>query len=79
MPEDISEEALVEAFCKYVEDDYYDWLKDNFKSFFNYGNSDWLWIGERIKKFGRVIKNKNWTKVFTFIIICIQLRPEGFP
>jgi hypothetical protein len=34
IPKDISEEALVEAFCKYVEDDYYKWLKDNFKSFF---------------------------------------------
>jgi len=34
----ILKEALVETFCKYVEDDYYEWLKDNFKSFFNYGN-----------------------------------------
>ncbi len=51
-PEDISKEALVEAFCKYVEDDYYEWLKDNFKSFFNYGNPDWQWVRERIKKCG---------------------------
>ena len=34
---DIFKEALTEAFCKYIEDDYYEWLKDNFKSFFNYG------------------------------------------
>jgi len=40
-PEDISKEALVEAFYKYVEDDYYEWLKDNFKTFFNHGNPDW--------------------------------------
>ena len=33
IPDDIFKEALVETFCKYVEDDYYEWLKDNFKSF----------------------------------------------
>jgi len=48
-PKDISKEAIVETFCKYVEDDYYEWLKDNFKSFFNYGKPDWKWIRERIK------------------------------
>ena len=46
---DISKEALVEAFCQYVEDDYYEWLKDNFKSFFNHGNPDWDWIKQKIK------------------------------
>jgi len=51
IPKDIFKEALAEAFCQYVEDDYYEWLKDNFKSFFNYGNPDWLWIRERIKKY----------------------------
>ena len=51
---DISKEALIEAFCKYVEDDYYEWLKDNFKSFFNCGNPDWLWVRERIKKYRRL-------------------------
>jgi hypothetical protein len=49
IPEDISKEQLAEAFCQYVEDDYYEWLKDNFKSFFNHGNPDWEWIRERIK------------------------------
>jgi hypothetical protein len=34
----------VEAFCHFTEDDYYEWLKDNFKSFFNYGDPDWDWI-----------------------------------
>ena len=47
-PDDILKEAFVEAFCKYVENDYYEWIKDNFKSFFNYGNPDWQWIKEKI-------------------------------
>jgi len=51
VPDDIFKKALVESFCKYVEDDYYEWLKDNFKSFFNCGNPDWQWIRERIKKY----------------------------
>jgi len=51
IPKDISKEALVETFCKYVEDDYYEWVKDNFKSFFNYGQPDWKWIRKRIKKY----------------------------
>ena len=50
IPKDISEEALIDTFCKDVEDDFYEWLKDNFKSFFNYGNPDWQWIREKIKK-----------------------------
>ncbi|TET39694.1 MAG: hypothetical protein E3J65_03290 [Dehalococcoidia bacterium] len=48
IPDDIEKEALVEAFCLYIEDDYYEWLKDNFKSFFERGNPDWDWIRERI-------------------------------
>ena len=50
IPDDITNEAIVETFCNYVEDDYYEWLKDNFKSFFNYGKPDWQWIRERIEK-----------------------------
>ena len=50
IPDDIFKETLVETFCKYVEDDYYEWLKDNFKSFFNCGKPGWQWIRERIKK-----------------------------
>lgn len=49
IPRDIKKEALVEAFCQYVEDDYYEWLKDNFKSFFEYGETDWEWIRGKIK------------------------------
>jgi len=39
----------VEAFCQYVEDDYYQWLKDNFKSFFEHGEPDWEWMREKIR------------------------------
>jgi protein involved in sex pheromone biosynthesis len=49
IPRDIRKEALVEAFCQYVEDDYYEWLKDNFKSFFGGGELDWEWIRGRIR------------------------------
>ena len=52
IPDDILKEEIVETFCKYVEDNYYEWLKDNFKSFFNYVKPDWQWIRERIKKHG---------------------------
>ncbi len=48
IPEGISKDDLVEAFCQYVEDDYYEWLKDNFKSFFNHGDPDWEWIREKL-------------------------------
>ena len=50
VPEDIPRDVLVEAFCQYTEDDYYEWLKDNFKSFFNHGNPDWGWIREKSKR-----------------------------
>ncbi len=49
IPGDISKDDLVETFCQYTEDDYYQWLKDNSKSFFNHGEPDWDWIRERIK------------------------------
>ena len=45
---DIPKGVLVEAFCQYTEDDYYEWLKDNFKSFFNHGNPDWDWVRGRL-------------------------------
>ena len=48
VPSDIEWQELVEAFCQYVEDDYYEWLKDNFKSFFNHGDPDWEWIRQKI-------------------------------
>ena len=48
VPKDISKEDLVEAFCQYVEVDYYDWLKSNFNTFFE---SDWADIRKKIKKY----------------------------
>jgi len=48
IPDDIPKDALVETFCQYTEDDYYEWLKDNFKSFFNHDNPDWEWIRGRL-------------------------------
>ena len=50
----ISKKSLTETFCKYTEDDYYEWIKDNFKSFFNCGGGsgpDWDWIKERIEHY----------------------------
>ena len=49
IPKDISKEQLVEVFCQYVEDDYYEWLKDNFRSFFEHGEPDWEWIRRKIR------------------------------
>jgi hypothetical protein len=51
IPDDISEDVLVETFCKYVENDYYEWLKDNYKSFFD--GFDWDWIRDRIEQYSK--------------------------
>jgi hypothetical protein len=48
IPKGIDKRKLVEAFCRYTEEDYYEWLKDNFKSFFNHWNPDWDWIKEKV-------------------------------
>ncbi len=53
IPKDIAKQELIETFCRYIEDDYYEWLKGNFKSFFNYGNPDWNWIKERIEHYSK--------------------------
>ena len=53
IPEDIPKSTLVEKFCQYVEDDYFEWLKDNFKSFFDHSNPDWDWIRNRIRHYRR--------------------------
>ena len=77
IPDDISKEALVKAFCKYVEDDYYEWLKDNFKSFFNCGNPDWQWIRWEIKRqtpiYQLIERFEGKLKRF------FKLRPKGRP
>ncbi len=51
IPEDIEKKVLVESFCQYVEDDYYEWLKDNFKSFFDHGDPDWDWVKDKIEHY----------------------------
>lgn len=51
IPDDIPKDKLVETFCLYTEDDYYEWLKDNLKSFFNHGDTDWDWIRDRIRHY----------------------------
>jgi hypothetical protein len=53
IPDDIKKDDLVETFCQFTEDDYYEWLEDNFKSFFNHGNPDWDWIREKIIKYAK--------------------------
>ncbi len=49
IPKAINKKVLVEAFCQFTEDDYYEWLKDNVASFFNHGDPDWSWIKEYIE------------------------------
>ncbi|GAI88782.1 unnamed protein product [marine sediment metagenome] len=51
VPEDINFDELVETFCLYTEDDYYEWLKDNYKNFFDPANTeDWKWVKKRIEE-----------------------------
>ena len=50
IPLGINKKELVEAFCQFAEADYYEWLKDNFNSFFNHGNPDWGWIEKYVHK-----------------------------
>jgi len=54
IPKDITLDKLVETFSDYTEDDYYEWLKDNFKSFFEHGSPDWDWIRGRIKHYDQL-------------------------
>ncbi len=52
IPKEIIKSELVETFCLYVEDDYYEWLRDNYRSFFHNlseGKTDWDWVMGRIK------------------------------
>ncbi|MBL8098578.1 MAG: hypothetical protein JNK81_05320 [Anaerolineales bacterium] len=49
---DIDIKNLTEAFCLYVEDDYYQWLEENSKSFFaiDANGVDWDSIMSRINQ-----------------------------
>ncbi len=54
IPKEIKKSDLVETFCLYVEDDFYEWLRDNYRSFFHslsQGKTDWNWIKGRIKHY----------------------------
>jgi hypothetical protein len=50
VPKTVKMKELVDVFCQFTEDDYYEWLKDNFASFFNDGDPDWGWVKSYIKK-----------------------------
>ncbi len=54
IPKNIDFDELVETFCLYTEDDYYEWLKGNYKSFFSIGTVglafNWDEIRERIEE-----------------------------
>ena len=52
IPEDIDKDSLVETFCQCVEEDYYEWLRDNFKWFFDHGDPDWVRIRRRVEQVG---------------------------
>lgn len=51
VPKDINVDELVESFCQFTEDDLYEWLKDNYKSFFSppVDGDCWKNIRERMK------------------------------
>ena len=51
IPKKIDFDNLVEAFCQYTENDYYEWLQDNFNSFFEVGEDgiDWKEINKKIE------------------------------
>ena len=50
VPKGINKKELVNAFCRFTEEDYYEWLRDNFTSFFNHGDPDWNWIEKYLQK-----------------------------
>ncbi len=53
IPSDVPKKLLTETFCQYMEDDYYEWIKDNLKTFFNYGDPDWKWIKGKIMYYSK--------------------------
>lgn len=49
IPKDIDLDKLADDFSIYTENDYYEWVKDNFKSyFFRGGDFDWNDVKERL-------------------------------
>ena len=54
IPKGISKKVLTETFCQFTEDDYYEWIKDNFKTFFNHGTPDWDRIRGRVRHYSKI-------------------------
>ena len=50
IPNDIPREAIIEAFYQYVEEDHYEWLKNNLRSFFDHGNPVWNRLIEKLRE-----------------------------
>ncbi len=50
LPRSINFKKFTELFCRYVEDDYYEWLKDNYKSFFEHEPPNWKVIRKKISE-----------------------------
>lgn len=50
LPQNMNFKKLVETFCQFMENDYYEWFRDNYKTFFNHGNPSWKQIKEQIQK-----------------------------
>jgi hypothetical protein len=50
IPDDIDLNKLVEDFSIYVENDFYEWLKDNFKSYFYQTEFDWESVKDKLQK-----------------------------
>ena len=51
IPQDIPKAALIDAFWGYIENDYYEWLSENFRVFFNDGEPDWDWIRDQVSDY----------------------------
>ena len=89
IPKNVFKEELVRTFRKYVKDNYYEWLKDNFKLFFNYGNPNWQWTRKRIKKHGewkkelKLLKekknNRRNNEIATFPVVTLMTERDRFP
>jgi hypothetical protein len=49
IPKDIDLDKLTEDFSIYTENDFYEWLKDNFKSYFFKTEFSWENVKDRLK------------------------------
>ena len=49
IPNDINLDKLSEDFSVYTENDYYEWLRDNFKTYFFQRGFDWDNVREKLQ------------------------------